>query len=223
MCGRYIFFTPEEFEEYREVLRRIARSLKAGIAVLDIPQDQFSGKEIFPGNVAPVIPSVNNIDDLPDRSYNPVRLMNWGFPLNQKTSQKIINARSETIETKYMFKKCLGKKRCIVPAKGFYEWKKEETGKTKTSIRISGQNAMFMAGLYDEFDVPGKGKILCYTIITTAANPQISPIHDRMPALLEERHFELWLNDRLFANYRNDLTKILRPYEGQLEILPLYA
>ena len=223
MCGRYVFFTPDEYEEYREVLRKIARSLKAGIGIKVPSGDVHPGGEIFPTNTVPVIPSVNSVEDLPDESFDPAKLMVWGFPLNQKSSQKIINARSETLESKFMFRRCLESKRCIVPAKGFFEWKTQEKKKIKTYIRIPGQEAMYIAGLYDEFELPGKGKVFCYTIITTQASHQVSLIHDRMPAILEERHLGLWLNDQIFARYRSHMNKILLPYEGQLEFIPAQA
>ena len=221
MCGRYVFFTPDEYEEYREILRRIAKSLKAGIGILDKPENPHPGGEIFPGTFAPVIPSVDFAENNLDKTDLPVQRMYWGFPLDPKASKRVINARSETVESKYMFRKCLDKKRLIVPAKGFYEWKTEENKKkTKTLIRVSGQEAIYMAGLYDEFELPGHGKILCFTILTVDASPQVASIHNRMPALLEERHLELWLNDRIFARYRSMLNKILVPYQGNLEILP---
>ncbi len=216
MCGRFVFFTPDEFEEYKEVLRRIAKSLKAGISVLDVPENVLPKGEIYPGNTALVVPS----SDTQQRS---LQIMNWGFPLKPESSQKIINARSESIETKRTFKKCLEFKRCVIPAVGFFEWKKTESGKIKNLIKISGGSTMYMAGLYDEFIHRDKGKILCFTIITTPANFQVSTIHDRMPAVLEESHLELWLDNRIFNKYRDKMPLILKPYNGQLEILPLYA
>ena len=101
-------------------------------------------------------------------------LFRWGFP-NFYRKGVIINARAETAEDKPTFRPCLEAGRCVIPSAGFYEW---DADKRKIRFYQPG-HALYMAGLYRVYE--GKP---CYVILTTAANPSVADVHDRMPLVL---------------------------------------
>ncbi len=96
---------------------------------------------------------------------------------------------AETLNDKPSFKKPFKNQRCIAPALGFYEWKKEGNSKTPHFIHREDGNLLALAGLYDNWN----DELYSYTIITTTPNQVMEPIHDRMPVILEEDQFNLWL------------------------------
>ncbi len=143
--------------------------------------------------------------------YNYLR---WGMiPFWAKDpgiGSKMINARMETLSEKPSFKSALMKRRCLVPMDGFYEWKKEPTGK-KTPMRIctKKKDVFFMAGLYDRWKDPSGQIIPSFTIITCPANHFMKPIHDRMPVILLPEEERLWIEDDLSLS---DIHALLHSY-----------
>lgn len=182
MCGRYIIFTSEEYREMKAILKEISKHYKTGIGTLD-------PGEIFPSNSVPAVLSANGIPEY--------KMMQWGFLL-PSSKKLIINARSETLEEKRMFKYLLESNRCLLPANGFFEWNEKQ----KYFIKPADLNTFYMAGLYDK-----KGRTV---IITTEANSDMIHIHDRMPVLFNKETGRLWLQ-----KYNS---KLLLPYESPLEI-----
>ncbi len=108
--------------------------------------------------------------------------MVWGFP-NIIGGRRIINARAETVTELRTFKTDVSERRCIIPAKGFYEWSPD---KEKYNFEEPGQT-LFLAGCYSPENR--------FVIITTAANDSVLPVHPRMPLLLTEDEIEQWLAD----------------------------
>jgi putative SOS response-associated peptidase YedK len=141
--------------------------------------------------------------------------MRWGlvpaWAKEEKIGWRMINARAETIDRKPAFRGLLRRRRCLVPADGFFEWQK--TGpRTKQPwwIFVNGPRPMAMAGLWDAWR-PAEGEpLLTFTIITTRANDLVSRIHDRMPALLSEEALTVWLDPGIGDPAR--LLPLLRPY-----------
>jgi putative SOS response-associated peptidase YedK len=126
----------------------------------------------------------------------------------------MINARAETILEKASFKNLIRRKRAIIPADGFYEWK--QLGSKKQPMRITMKDgAIFsMAALYDTWLAPDGRKISTCTIITTTPNSLMADIHDRMPVILSPEDEALWLNRDNDDVER--LTALLRPYSAEL-------
>jgi putative SOS response-associated peptidase YedK len=151
-----------------------------------------------------------------------VRGMHWGLiPKWTKpgTKPKVmpINARSETAAEKPMFKSLLKYRRCIVPANGFYEWKRIDA-KTKQPhyIHLNGEPLMLFAGLYDEAETEN-GPLQSFTIMTTSANEQMSELHDRMPVILDADDVSDWLSRE--ETETEPLERLLRPLaDGALDI-----
>ena len=106
----------------------------------------------------------------------------------------MINARSETVARKPAFRSAFKKKRCLVIADGFYEWRTEGKKKFPMYIRLKSGECFAFAGLYNLWTSPdGKQACTC-TIITTEANEAIKPIHDRMPVILPRDKEDIWLD-----------------------------
>jgi len=157
MCGRYTIFTDQENKEILKIIRGFEDKIKTG--------------EICPTNPAPVI--------LADG----VHVYNWGFP-NFRNKGVIINARSETVEEKRMFKTSLAERRCVIPSTGFYEWKEKQ----KYLFTLPNSPVLYMAGIYSEF----AGET-CYVILTTVANKSVREIHNRMPLVLPREMLNDWI------------------------------
>jgi putative SOS response-associated peptidase YedK len=117
----------------------------------------------------------------------------WSKGIDAKYS--MINARSETLLEKPAFKQALQRRRCLVLADGFYEWKKTPDGKLPMRITLAHGELFAFAGLWDNWKNPEGGVVRSFTIITTDANELMKPIHDRMPVILHRDDEREWLNN----------------------------
>jgi putative SOS response-associated peptidase YedK len=112
-----------------------------------------------------------------------------------KIGSRMINARAETLVEKPAFRTALRRRRCLIPADGFYEWRKNPDGsKTPMYIRLKRDRPMAFAGLWDVWQSPDGSPVPSCTIITTLPNELVGPIHDRMPAVLREENYRPWLS-----------------------------
>lgn len=128
----------------------------------------------------------------------------------------LINARAETILQKNTFKKAFQKKRCLVPATSFFEWKKEGGIKEKYRISVKEQTIFSIAGICEFFtDKDGQEKLM-YSIITTDANAQMQDIHDRMPVILRPEQETDYLNHELEPE---KVQQWLQPTKQELSIV----
>ncbi|WP_343082708.1 SOS response-associated peptidase [Blautia producta] len=175
MCGRYSLFTEEENQE----IMRIVKSLDNRY-----PGNNMKHGEIFPTNTAPIL-------CLEENGIKP-ELSTWGFP-RFGAKGVIINARSETADSRPMFKKSLHTRRCVVPSTGFYEWSQSGT-KTKYRFNLPNDHTLYMAGIFNEFN--GENK---FVILTTNANNLIADVHNRMPVILKKEMAEDWIMSEEFA------------------------
>jgi len=144
-------------------------------------------------------------------------LMRWGlipkWAKDEKIGYKLINARSETVFEKPMWKGIVKQHRCLVPANGFYEWQKREAGKQPFYIHFPDERIFSFAGLWETWLHEGK-EWQSYSILTTSPNQEMEPIHDRMPVILHPDDEAQWLA----ADTEEDITVLLAPYEsGVLE------
>jgi putative SOS response-associated peptidase YedK len=204
MCGRYSLAI-----EPREIERRFhARFL-----------EPFKRRY----NAAPSqrLPAVLN--------YNPRKLVfsKWGLTPAwlKKVSGRdgLINVRLETLRDKHTFRKDLEKRRCLIPADGFYEWKAVPGGK-KTPFRITRQDGkpFAFAGIWEEHDDAGK-KEPHFAIITTAADEFMRPIHSRMPVILDDTEEGVWLSEQaalpsLIGILESPGTRKLKAYEVSRDV-----
>jgi len=124
----------------------------------------------------------------------------WGlvnsWATNGGSAASCINAKAETIETRPSFKDAFAKRRCLVPADGFYEWRGRKDYREPLWIHSVTGGLLWLAGLYEVWQPePGRWQ-RTFTIITTGANRLLEPVHDRMPVILDERAAEDWMNPR---------------------------
>ena len=174
---------------------------------------EFDGSDFSyePGyNIAPT-ESVLTVRNVEGRE---AAFMRWGlvpfWAKDPKIGSRMINARAETVAEKPAFRNALKKRRCLVLADGYYEWQKTPVGKRPYRIIMKSGEPFAMAGLWETWkDHQGKVLPSC-TIITTAANDFLAPIHDRMPVILPREMEELWLDP--VTDDAAVLTGILTPY-----------
>ncbi len=126
--------------------------------------------------------------------------MRWGlvpsWADDLSIGNRMINARGETVDSKPSFRRAFASCRCLIPADGFYEWKKVDRGKQPFLIEPAAGGVLAMAGLWEENrKVTDDGTpVRTFTIITTSANQMMSSLHDRMPVILNENDFDRWLD-----------------------------
>jgi putative SOS response-associated peptidase YedK len=130
--------------------------------------------------------------------------MRWGlvpwWADDLSFGNRAINARSESAARKPAFREAFARRRCLVPASGFYEWEKVSDGKTKQPwyVKPGGDGGCAFAGLWERWrpkDAPeGEAPVETFTILTTKANPMLAPVHDRMPVVIAPERFEEWLD-----------------------------
>ena len=164
-------------------------------------------------------------DSLAVVRYNPrtreraLDLLRWGLvPLWAKDPSfgpKCINARAETVATNKIFRDAFERRRCLVPADGFYEWQKEG-GKTQPYAIVPQEGGIFaFAGLWERWRNPADGSILrSFTIVTGLPNPLCRPIHERMPVILPKPAWPLWLGEAEAS--LDELLALLIPYPAEL-------
>ena len=189
MCGRYSI-GPE--------VATLAEKLKVAL-----PPDFAPHFNAAPSQRLPVISNQQ-----PGR----VAMYQWGMtPFWAKEasgSQRLINARAETVHEKSTFKRAFRTHRCLVLADGYYEWKKTAQGKVPYRITLADTSPFLFAGIWQEPNEGSDSDVPEYCIITTQAPKAIADIHDRMPVILDSAGWDFWLSDT--EDYEG-LQDVLRP------------
>ena len=196
MCGRFYLDADAEF------LLNYFRIQYEPKVIIEQPL-------IFPTQSSPVV-----IESKGDRRLG---LMKWGFKL-PNSARPIINSRSETIHEKKMFKEAFEKRRCIVPASGFFEWSDYTDQKPKPQFKVSipDQPIMCMAGIYTKsIDASGQMEWV-FSIVTRDANEDMKAIHPRMPLMLGADEIASWLSQE---TQLPKLETLLRSDIGRLNIV----
>lgn len=177
MCGRYLFDPMTgELDEYWQIIADVAKK-----------QEKYKEQEIATGEVFPS----NNVLTLGANKNNEVvpGITKWGFE-GFKKGQLFINARSESVEEKKTFSKHFRERRIVFPMNGFYEWDSD-----KKKFLFSGNNeVIYVAGFYRIHENVAES-----IIMTTEPNAAVSPIHDRMPLIIEKSDIDKWVIDLDFA------------------------
>lgn len=163
-------------------------------------------------NMAPSQP----IAVIPNDGKNELTYYSWGlvpfWAKDPSIGNRMINARAETLDEKPSFKNAFRRRRCLVLADGFYEWKAEPGTKTKTPmyIHLKDQRPFTFAGLWERWNPPDGSELLSCTIITTEPNQLVADLHNRMPVILPEDKYTLWLETGEVDT--KELKSILVPY-----------
>jgi putative SOS response-associated peptidase YedK len=171
-------------------------------------------------NVAPT-QDVLTVRSTPDGDPEFARLR-WGlvpsWAQDPTIGSKLLNARSETVGEKPSFRDAIRKRRCLIPADGFFEWKSERGAKRPYFVHLPGRQPFAFAGIWERWQGhDGKALETC-SILTTAANELLRPLHERMPVILEKCDFARWLDPSLTK--LEDLQPLLKPLPA--EALRLY-
>jgi putative SOS response-associated peptidase YedK len=188
MCGRF-------------VVANVGSEL-VGVLRVDVENDDLPAPSY---NIAPTASAAIVLDsvktDPPTRRLEPAR---WGlvpsWAKDPGIGVKAFNARSEEIENKPMFRGALEKRRAIIPASGYYEWKTTDDGKVPHYIHPADGSPLFFAGLYEWWKSPELADddparwMLSFTILTRASIGRLGSIHDRMPLFMDADYADAWLD-----------------------------
>ncbi|HEV7224065.1 MAG TPA: SOS response-associated peptidase [Pirellulales bacterium] len=158
-----------------------------------------------------------------DHDRHELVMLRWGlvpgWAPDLAIGAKMINARGESVAEKPSFRHAFKKRRCLVLADGFYEWKKAFKAKQPYFIHLKGGEPFCFAGLWERWSRGEKPVETC-TIITTEANALMKPLHDRMPVIVAPADYGLWLDAAVQEPER--LTPLLRPYaDAEMEAYPV--
>jgi putative SOS response-associated peptidase YedK len=168
-------------------------------------------------NIAPT-QSVPVIRQHPKEPVRQISTMRWGLIPNWARDASIasstINARSESAATKPAFRDPMKFRRCLIPADGFYEWKRTIGSKQPYSFEVNEGELFAFAGLWDGWKDPNGNWIKTCSILTTTPNAVTSAVHDRMPVILDPDHYDLWLDPGMQKVAA--ITELLKPYDARL-------
>ena len=155
-----------------------------------------------------------------ENNDNKLGFMRWGlipsWAKDPKIGHKMINARGETVHEKPSFRAAFKKRRCLIVADGFYEWRKNPDGsKTPMYIRLASGEPFGFAGLWERWENPHSGTLVTTTtIITTSANDLVRDIHERMPVIIPRDMFTTWLSREMQDT--DELRHLLIPYPADV-------
>ncbi len=135
-----------------------------------------------------------------DRDPKQLSMMKWGlvpsWAKDPRIGNRMINARSETAAEKPSFRTAFKRRRCLIPADGYYEWMKQGRKKTPMYIQLVNRELFAFAGLWESWKRPDGEWLFSCAILTTEANEKLRPIHHRMAVIIEPEEYDLWLAPR---------------------------
>ena len=193
MCGRY-YVDDETAREIEKLVRDLDRRMKM----------ERTG-DVFPSQNAMILKGEGN--------HLAAEQMRWGFPGFEK-GKLLINARAETALGRPTFRESVQDRRCIIPARGFYEWNKS---KEKFTFERKETPVLFMAGCYNQYE--GQER---FVILTTEANPSVAPVHNRMPLILEPEELKDWVLDDQATESLLHKTPVLLEQRAEYEQMRLF-
>ena len=202
MCGRYTLGTDEE-------------ALIEAFDVSSLTFDFVPRYNIAPGQQAPVVAE--------DGHGRRIGQLTWGLVPSWADAPKsgLINARSESVANKPSFREAFRLRRCLVPADGFYEWKRTAAGKVPYWFHPPDGGVLSFAGIWESWSRPGADPRHTYAILTTPANEDTATVHDRMPVVVEAHDRDSWLAR---ATDERALLALLRPaHAGTFAAHPVSA
>ena len=178
MCGRY-YINEEAWEVVRDDFPELTET------------NPFMNPSLRLGDITPAMNAVSLVADSRESGQaadQPIRTapLLWGFPGFDGKSL-IINARAEGIADKPTFAESIRARRCVLPASGFYEW---DRSRQKVTFTLDGRPVIYLAGIYRPY-----GDEQRFVIITREANASMTPVHDRMPLMIDPSDVRTWIND----------------------------
>ena len=183
MCGRFVIDDGGDIAEIRRIYEELRKHYDDTVEFQKVKRG-----EIFPSDTVPVI--------IPEKDFKIDAVpMRWGIT-NDYNGRLVINARSEGVYQKKMFRDSIMNKRCIIPSNGFFEWARLHDKKEKYLIQPVSAPMLYMAGIYEKLrdpSIPGKEQVR-FVIMTREARGMIRSLHDRMPVTVERKDILKWLN-----------------------------
>ena len=181
MCGRYALDVTGE---------QIAVAFGAGLGSAGAWEPSWN---IAPTRDAPIVRTGD--------AGLQVDLLRWGlvpaWADDPAMGARLINARCETVPVKPAYRESFRRRRCLVPIRAFYEWRREGRGPARpVAVRGDRPGLLGLAGLWASWDSPEGGCLESFTIVTTAAGPRLRSVHDRMPVVLSAEGAAIWLDHR---------------------------
>ena len=196
MCGRFTFDIPPE--------------LLVEIFGLAVVPEIAPNYNIAPTQMAPVVRQVSD--------HNVISLMKWGlvppWAKDPAIGSQMINARAETVAEKPSFRHAIRYRRGIVPAGGFFEWRREGKSKTPLYIHRKDGRPLGLAGIWEEWKAPGGSLLDTFSLLTTTANKLVAQFHDRMPVILSLEDYPTWLNKHVTDP--DQLKPLYQPFPAEL-------
>ncbi len=194
MCGRFVLTAqPEVIQQHFN---------------LDAPPTTMQARY----NIAPTQP----VAVITNQEATALTYHRWGlipsWAKDSSIGSRMINARAETLQEKPSFKHAFKRRRCLIPATGFYEWTGEGKAKRPMFIHLQDHTVFAFAGLWETWHSPEGEEIRTCTIITTEPNETIKPLHHRMAVILHPADYATWLQPNELES--DTLMPLLRPYES---------
>jgi putative SOS response-associated peptidase YedK len=204
MCGRYALYAETE-----ELIAAFAVQRDAGTPRLE-PRYNIAPTQDVPIVVA-------------ERGARRLRLVRWGLVPSQWSAPDerrapLINARAESVASRPVFRHAYARSRCLIPASGFFEWRREAGVRQPYYVTFDSSGPLAFAGLHDRWQRDDRAPIPSCAIITVPPNSLVAGLHDRMPALLSAEDWEPWLDSDA---PREVLQALLRPAEVRLAMYPV--
>ncbi len=201
MCGRYASSRPaDDLSAHFEVDAPVEEALPASY------------------NVAPTDPVYVVLQREEQRQ---LRVVRWGlvpsWAKDPKTGARFINARRETVRDKPAFRAAYARRRCLVPADGYYEWQRHDGGKQPYFLSSTDNAPLAMAGLYEVWKSPEGSSLWTCTVLTTEASDELGHIHDRTPVLVPREAWATWLA----PDVEDPDDVLLAPLPGVLQAWPV--
>jgi len=182
MCGRY-------------TLTNVDAALKGLLKLRDIAAKLQARYNIAPSQPIAAVRANENSNE------RELAIFNWGlvpfWAMEPSIGYKMLNARSETAASKPAFRGPMRHHRCLIPADGFFEWKGDGKQKQPYYFRRRDHAPFCFAGLFDHWGSPDGSEIESATVLTTAANEFMTPVHHRMPVIIAKEDFDRWLDPKL--------------------------
>jgi putative SOS response-associated peptidase YedK len=195
MCGRFAF---------NASIAQVAEHFGVGAATTTFAPN-FN---IPPGTDIPVIRQS-------PEGHRVLHLLRWGlvphWAKDPAIGNKLNNARGETVAEKPSFREAFKRRRCLIPASGFYEWKAEGRLKQPYYISLKSGELLALGGLWESWTAPDGAILRTCAIVTTGPNALMRPIHDRMPVILAPRHWQAWL-----SGPAEDVAGLLTPHAAEI-------
>ena len=186
---------------------RIARTSSRPVIIAEFGVSQFADVDLAPRyNVAPSqnVEAIVRVGD--DLRLGPMR---WGFEGAGQASQKPINARAESVAGSKMFGEAFRRRRCLVVADGFYEWRKQDRITTPYFIHLRSRRPFGLAGIWSSRINPDGRKVATCAILTCPPNQLMAGIHNRMPVIVDPANRSRWLDPEASVV---DLRSLLTPF-----------